>query len=139
VGWDEDPGEREHLAAEARARGVLVNVIDDVPGCDFAAPALVRRGDLVVAIGTGGASPALARKLRQELEQRFGPHWAELVELLRDVRSRVLPLLPDVAERSRRWRAALDLEEAERAVREGRGQQLREELTARLLGERGRT
>lgn len=135
VAWVDEPRDRDRLAAEARARGVFVNVIDDVGNCDFAAPALVRRGELVVAIGTGGASPALARKLREELEQRFGPHWGELVEVIREVRWHVGPDLPaDVSERSRRWQAALDLEEAERLIREGRADDLREVLIGRLLG-----
>jgi siroheme synthase-like protein len=134
VGWCHEQAERDRLAVEARARGVLVNVIDDVPDCDFAAPALVRRGELVVAIGTGGASPALARKLREELGERFGPHWTELVTVLREVRSLVSPLLPDIEERSRRWQAALDLAEAERLVREGRAHELREGLIRRLVG-----
>ncbi|MFB3738201.1 MAG: bifunctional precorrin-2 dehydrogenase/sirohydrochlorin ferrochelatase [Candidatus Velamenicoccus archaeovorus] len=134
IGWDPDPRERDRLAAEARARGVLVNVIDDVAGCDFAAPAVVRRGDLVVAIGTGGRSPALARKLRQELGRRFGPGWAELVEVLRDVRASIRPLVQDAAERSRRWNRALDLEEAERLIDQGRAQELRARLIARLAG-----
>lgn len=135
VGWCREQRDRDRLALEARARGALVNVIDDVPGCDFAAPALVRRGDLVLAIGTGGASPALARKLREELDRRFGPHWAELVAVLREVRAFVSPLLPDTEERSRRWRSALDLDDAERLVRAGRGRELRDALVARLLGE----
>jgi precorrin-2 dehydrogenase/sirohydrochlorin ferrochelatase len=67
---------------------VLVNVMDDVPNCDFASPAVVRRGELVLAISTGGRSPALARKVREELERRFGAEWAELLEVLRDVRRR---------------------------------------------------
>jgi precorrin-2 dehydrogenase/sirohydrochlorin ferrochelatase len=132
VGWDPDPAERARLAAEARARRALVNVIDDVPNCDFAAPAVVRRGDLVVAIGTGGASPALAGKLREELEARFGPAWAELLEVLREVRADV-PASLDGPERARRWRAALDLDEAEHLVAEGRAGELRERLRARLL------
>lgn len=139
VGWDEDPAERARLATEARARGALVNVIDDVPHCDFAAPGVVRRGSLVVAIGTGGAAPALTRKLRAELEARFGPHWAELVEVLRTVRDRSIPELPDLAERARRWEAALDLEEADRLVAAGLGRELAEALTRRLAGEGGRT
>jgi len=132
VGWDPDPAERARLAAEARARRALVNVIDDVPNCDFAAPAVVRRGDLVLAIGTGGASPALAAKLRQELEERFGPAWAEVLEVLRDLRAG-MPASVDGPERARRWRAALDLTEAERLVAEGRAGELRERLRARLL------
>ena len=70
VASSEDPGERDAVARAARERGVLVNVMDDVPNCDFAAPAIVRRGDLVVAIGTGGRSPALARKVRDVLDTK---------------------------------------------------------------------
>src|SRR5204862_46691 len=67
IGWAEDPDERRRMASEARSRGVIVNVIDDIPNCDFAAPAIVRRGDLLIGISTGGRSPALASRLRVEL------------------------------------------------------------------------
>lgn len=118
----------------ARQRRVLVNVIDDVRNCDFAAPAVVRRGDLVIAIGTGGASPALARRLREEFSERYSEHWAELVDVLREVREETLPHLPDLGERSRRWRLAMDLDEAEELIRAGRRVDLRRRLLARLLG-----
>src|SRR4051812_427866 len=55
--------ERDTIASEARARGVLVNVMDDVPNCDFAAPAIVRRGDLVIAISTGGKPPPPGKRV----------------------------------------------------------------------------
>lgn len=128
------PRERDRIAAAARERGVLVNVMDDVPNCDFAAPAIVRRGDLVFAISTGGRSPALARRLREELEERFGPEWAIVLEVLRDVRDETLASLPDLRTRSRRWSEALDLEEAEALVRAGRAGELRRRLLERLLG-----
>jgi siroheme synthase-like protein len=128
-----DPGVRASVAAEARARGVLVNVMDDVPNCDFAAPAIVRRGDLVIAIGTGGRSPALARRLREELSERFGPHWTELVRIVGEVREETLPALPDLADRARRWEAALDLDELLALVSEGRPVEARRRLTDRLL------
>ena len=79
VAWSARPEVRDAIASAARERGVWVNVMDDVPNCDFAAPAVVRRGELILAIGTGGASPALARRLREELGERFGEHWAEIV------------------------------------------------------------
>jgi siroheme synthase-like protein len=133
VAGSADPAERSAVAAEARAAGVLVNVMDDVPNCDFAAPAVVRRGDLVVAVGTGGRAPALASRLRAELGERFGPEWVELVELVGEVRAATLADLPDLEERARRWRAALDLEELERLVRAGRRDLAAERLRARLL------
>jgi precorrin-2 dehydrogenase/sirohydrochlorin ferrochelatase len=130
-----DRTERDRIAFEARTRGVLVNVMDDVRNCDFAAPAVVRRGDLVLAISTGGRSPALARRLREELETRFGPEWGTVLEILREVRDETLRKLPDARERARRWRTALDLDEAERLVRSGRAAELERRLRERLLGQ----
>lgn len=133
VASSRNAGERDAIARAARERGVLVNVMDDVPNCDFAAPAVVRRGELVLAISTGGRSPALARKLREELEERFGAEWEGVLEVLTDVRRQTLPLLPDLRERSRRWNRALDLDEAARLVGSGRRDELHTRLVERLL------
>ncbi|MGH2680724.1 MAG: precorrin-2 dehydrogenase/sirohydrochlorin ferrochelatase family protein [Actinomycetota bacterium] len=135
VASSDDATERAAIAREARRRGGLVNVIDDVPGCDWAAPAIVRRGDLVLAVGTGGVSPAVARLVREELRDGFGPEWAEILRIVGEVRRETLPALPGLADRARRWREALDSEEAVRLVREGRGDDLRATLRGRLLGE----
>jgi precorrin-2 dehydrogenase/sirohydrochlorin ferrochelatase len=135
VASSDDPAERDALARAGRARGVLMNVMDDVPNCDFAAPAVVRRGDLVVAIGTGGRSPALARKVREEIEARFGPEWAEVVETVAAVRAETLPSLPDLRTRAVRWRRALDLDEAGELVRANGADELRRRLLERLLAE----
>jgi len=134
VAASDDPALRATIFAEARARSVLVNLVDDTDHCDFAAPAVVRRGELVIAVSTGGRSPALARRLRRLLEERFGPEWAELAALLAEVREQTLPLLPDLGERSRRWRQALELEELEELARAGLLEQARERLLARLVG-----
>ncbi|HEY1630021.1 MAG TPA: NAD(P)-dependent oxidoreductase [Rhizomicrobium sp.] len=68
--------ESARLAREARAKGVLVNV-EDVPAlCDFHVPAIVRRGDLLLTVSTGGASPGLARMIREWLERRLGLEWS---------------------------------------------------------------
>jgi siroheme synthase-like protein len=128
-----EPGVRDAIAADARAAVVLVNVMDDVPNCDFAAPAIVRRGDLLIAIGTGGRAPALASRLRAELSERFGPHWTELVEVVGQVRADTLPALPDFEDRSRRWKAALDLAELERLVGAGQPALAATRLRDRLL------
>jgi precorrin-2 dehydrogenase/sirohydrochlorin ferrochelatase len=64
---------------EAHAKGILCNAVDDPPNCDFYYPAVVRRGDLQIAISTGGHSPALAQRIRQELEQQFGPEYESWV------------------------------------------------------------
>jgi len=64
---------------EAHAKNILCNAVDDPANCDFYYPAVVRRGDLQIAISTGGHSPALAQRLRQELEQQFGPEYESWV------------------------------------------------------------
>ena len=69
----------ERIFQEAERRGILCNVVDDPPHCDFYYPSVVRRGDLQIAISTAGHSPALARRLRKELEQQFAPEYAEWV------------------------------------------------------------
>jgi siroheme synthase-like protein len=135
VASSEDPETRSAIHREGRARGVLVNVMDDIPHCDFAAPAVVRRGDLVIAISTGGRSPALARRLRIELSKQFGPEWEGLVDLLGTVRGETLASLPDLRERSSRWQQALDTEELLSLVREGRQEEARIRLLDRLVGE----
>jgi siroheme synthase-like protein len=133
IAHDPDPGERERLSTASRGAGALVNVVDDIPACDWAMPSIVRRGELLIAIGTGGASPALSKKLRVKLENGYGPEWAEVLRVLREVREETLPLLPDIRERSQRWRDALDPDEAAALVRSGDADELRGRLVARLL------
>ena len=133
IAHDGDPSVRFAIAAAARAAGALVNVVDDIPNCDWAMPSVVRRGELVLAIGTGGASPALSKKVRVQLEQVYGPEWAEVLVVLREVREATFASLPSFQERAARWAAALDLDEAAALVREGRADELRTRLTSRLL------
>ncbi|MGA7925067.1 MAG: bifunctional precorrin-2 dehydrogenase/sirohydrochlorin ferrochelatase [Candidatus Sulfotelmatobacter sp.] len=75
---------------EAQRRGVLCNVVDDPEYCDFYYPAVVRRGDLQIAISTNGQSPSLAQKLRQQLERQFGPGYARWIAELGETRKLVL-------------------------------------------------
>jgi len=70
------------VVAEARERGVPVNVADEPEEGDFALPSVLRRGRLQVAVSTGGVSPTLAGRIRRELEGLFGPEWAGVVEEL---------------------------------------------------------
>jgi precorrin-2 dehydrogenase / sirohydrochlorin ferrochelatase len=75
---------------EAQRRGVLCNVVDVPEYCDFFYPAVVRRGDLQIAISTNGQSPSLAQKLRQQLERQFGEGYAAWVEQLGETRRLIL-------------------------------------------------
>src|SRR5207248_5396576 len=69
------------VAADARGLGIPVLAVDDVPNCDFIAPALVRRGDVTVAISTGGRSPAMARRTRELPERILPPLWGDLLDV----------------------------------------------------------
>ena len=77
---------------------MFVNVVDVPPLCSFIVPAVVRRGELCVAVSTGGASPAAARRLRQSLDQQFGPEWGPYLALLRAARARLTALGRPAAE-----------------------------------------
>jgi siroheme synthase-like protein len=114
------------VAADARQRGVWVNAADDPENCDFLLPSVLRRGRLQVAVSTGGASPALAARLRRDLEPYFTSEYEDLVELAAEVR-RELRASGRRADASR-WSAALD-PDLRRLLAEGR----RGEAKARLL------
>ncbi|MDW5264408.1 MULTISPECIES: bifunctional precorrin-2 dehydrogenase/sirohydrochlorin ferrochelatase [Acidobacteriaceae] len=83
------PSVNRAVFAEATARGVLCNAVDDPPFCDFYFPSVVRRGDLQIAISTAGASPALAQKIRKDINAQLpldaGEWLADLGNLRREV------------------------------------------------------
>ena len=82
-----DETRSRELAGTAHLAGRMVNV-EDVPAlCDFHVPAQVRRGDLLLTVSTGGRSPGLAHALRQDLERRFGPEWADRLGEIADLRA----------------------------------------------------
>src|SRR5207302_7854563 len=76
----------EAVYREAQARGALCNVVDVPEYCDFFYPAVVRRGDLQIAVSTAGQSPSLAQKLRQQLEKQFGPEYGDWLAELGETR-----------------------------------------------------
>jgi precorrin-2 dehydrogenase/sirohydrochlorin ferrochelatase len=80
----------ERVYHEAQKRGVLCNVVDVPDLCDFFYPAVVRRGDLQIAVSTAGQSPSLAQKIRQQLEKQFGPGYAAWVAELGETRRLIL-------------------------------------------------
>jgi precorrin-2 dehydrogenase/sirohydrochlorin ferrochelatase len=80
----------ERISKEAMARGLLVNIVDDPDRCNFILPSLVQQGDLSIAISTGGKSPALAKKLRKELEKQYGPEYQTLLVIMGILRKRIL-------------------------------------------------
>lgn len=95
------PALNERIFQEARRRRVLCNVVDDPARCDFYYPALVRRGALQIAISTNGRSPALAQRLRKELEHEFDPVYESWVEDLGTARQRLFERPIDPRKRKR--------------------------------------
>jgi uroporphyrin-III C-methyltransferase/precorrin-2 dehydrogenase/sirohydrochlorin ferrochelatase len=105
----DDPGVNAEIFREAEERRVLLNAVDDIERCHFAAPSILRRGDLTISISTGGKAPALAKRLRRQLSAEFGPEWGVLVELLGRVREEALPAREVSFEVwAERWQVALD-------------------------------
>jgi siroheme synthase-like protein len=88
----DDVGLQKKVAKEARARGLWVNVVDVPPLCDFIAPAIVSRGDIQIAISTGGAAPALAKHLRKKVESILGQEYADFVAVIGRLRPAILKL-----------------------------------------------
>jgi len=76
----------ERIFQDARKRHILVNIVDDPLRCDFILPSLVERGDLSVAISTGGKSPAMAKRLREELENILGAEYEIALEIMGHIR-----------------------------------------------------
>ncbi|NUO09773.1 MAG: bifunctional precorrin-2 dehydrogenase/sirohydrochlorin ferrochelatase [Candidatus Brocadia sp.] len=86
-----DDGEvNKKVYYDAIESGILVNVVDKPEFCSFIVPASVMRGDLCISISTGGASPALARNIREYLEKQFGDEYGEFTKLLSEMRRKVL-------------------------------------------------
>jgi precorrin-2 dehydrogenase/sirohydrochlorin ferrochelatase len=82
---------------EAQACGAWINVVDRPDLCNFTVPSTLRRGQLQIAVSTGGASPTLAKKIRQELEKTYGPEYAVYLNLLKEMRQRIQKSVADAA------------------------------------------
>lgn len=100
--------ENGRIFHEAQAVGALVNVMDDIPHCNFIAGSIVRQGDLTIAISTNGRAPALAVRLRERFEREFGPEYGLFLEWMRDIRSTLAARYPRFAERRARWYQLVD-------------------------------
>ena len=91
----------KQIFQEATQRGVLCNIVDVPELCDFYYPAVVQRGALQIAVSTSGQSPALAQRLRIELEEQFGPEYQEWLEYLGEARDKLQLQQLDPEERKR--------------------------------------
>lgn len=129
VGTD-DRSVNAAVAREGKERGVWVNAVDDPANCDFIMPGVVRRGDLIVAVSTSGGSPAMARKMREELDAFLTEDYALMLELAVEVRQGLRDR--DVLVEPNVWNAALDAE-VRRLLAEGRREEAKQRLLRSLL------
>lgn len=90
----DNPQVNQNVWVEAMQSGCLVNVVDDPQHSNFTLPAVVRRGDLCIAISTGGSSPALARRLREQMESLVGPAYEVLADLMAELRPELMANFP---------------------------------------------
>jgi len=125
----DDPEVNRAVFAAAEARRVWCNATDDPANCSVTLMSVVRRGDLVVTIGTGGRSPALAAYLKDHVTEEMGPEWAELLDLLAEARERVRGA--GISSETVDWRRALDSGMLE-LIRAGRRAEAKELLEACL-------
>jgi precorrin-2 dehydrogenase/sirohydrochlorin ferrochelatase len=89
-----NPAVNQDVWSEAERRGCLVNAVDDRIHSNFILPAVVQREDLSVAISTGGSSPALARRLREQIERLVGPEYGVLASLMAELRTELIESFP---------------------------------------------
>ncbi len=128
------------ISGEGRRKRIWVNAADDIPNCDFILPSVIRRGAITLAASTGGTSPALARRLREELEAYLTEEMPALADLMKevrsDLRSRSITPAPEV------WQEAVDEDLrvllAQRKYRQAKARLLEslgvEELVPELVG-----
>ena len=122
----DDAAVNQRVAADCRERRILVNVADDAELCDFLVPAVIDRGSIQLAISTGGKSPALARRLKADLQQALGDEYRAINDLLGELRERAKqsPQLPHDRDRRQFFDDILGSGALE-LFREGRGEEAR--------------
>ncbi|MDI3280875.1 MAG: bifunctional precorrin-2 dehydrogenase/sirohydrochlorin ferrochelatase [Bacillota bacterium] len=137
IGATDDPAVNAAVAEDARRQGILVNIVDCAAESNFLVPATLRRGALVIAVSTGGASPALARRIREQLEGTFGPEYSSFLYLLGALRPWILKLVPEARQREELFHrlAALPLPDLWRAGDRRGVRALLEEVLGREVAE----
>lgn len=130
VAATDDIKTNEKVATEARKIGILVNVVDKPDISDFIVPSYFRRGDIIVAVSTSGRSPALARKIRGELERDFKAEYAQLAVIANEVRSELKQRGVTVSGDD--WQEVLNLNSLIELIRRGKNQEAREIILTKL-------
>jgi len=120
------------VVKEGQEQGVWVNAADDPANCDFILPSVLRRGELAVAVATGGTSPALSRAIREELETYFTEDYAALAQVVAEVRLKLRER--SVTPTAEAWHKALN-GDLRRLIKEGKREDAKAYLFKRLGAE----
>jgi len=106
------------VSREAQEAHALINVVDAPDDSTFILPSLVKRGDLTISISTGGKSPAFARKMREDMEVRYGPEYGIFIDILGNLRKNILQNEPDICRRKEIFQRLAESDEILRIIRE---------------------
>ncbi|MZP28842.1 bifunctional precorrin-2 dehydrogenase/sirohydrochlorin ferrochelatase [Heliobacterium undosum] len=117
----------EQVARDCFQRNILINTVDIPQLCNFYVPAVVRRGDLTIAISTNGCSPAIARRIREKLEATFGEEYCEYLQVMKSLREQVLREVPNPARRKAIFETLAEAELLE-CIQAGDDQALKERI-----------
>jgi len=120
----------ERVVSEARRRGILVNVVDDPKNSDFIVPSYLKRGDVTVAVSTSARSPALARKIRSELEKNFKVEYEHLAVIADEVRSELKQ--QGITASSDAWQEVLSSNSLMELLKQGKNREAKEIMLTRL-------
>ncbi|MCI0416770.1 bifunctional precorrin-2 dehydrogenase/sirohydrochlorin ferrochelatase [bacterium] len=130
VATDDKPV-NQRIAHIAEDRRVFCNVVDQTPLCSFLAPAIVERGNVLIAVSTGGSSPALAQRMRREIQSQIGPEYGQLADLMNRWRAFVMEKLPGQQNRAEVFHRMVESDILE-LLRSGRTEEA-EQKTAEIL------
>ncbi|MDY7034080.1 MAG: bifunctional precorrin-2 dehydrogenase/sirohydrochlorin ferrochelatase [Thermodesulfobacteriota bacterium] len=131
IGATNDSLAHEKASQEAQKCGILINIVDTPDRCNFIVPSVVERDDLVIAISTNGKSPALARRIREELESVYGREYGVFLALLGAVREKLLKTSND-SERNKRLFYEIIDSEMIHSIKEKKHQEINEILEVTL-------
>jgi len=126
----------EEIYSDSKERNILVNIVDDPERCQFIVPSQVRRGDLLISISTGGKSPALARRLRENLEGKYGREYKILLDIMGRLRGKIIARGSSSEANKNVFESVLDTDIL-RYIREGDWNRVREtvrDLTGEDIG-----
>ena len=108
IGTTSDPEINEQIYRAAAKRSILMNIVDRREYCNFIVPSFVRRGKLMIAISTSGASPALARKIRENLENLYGRGYDDFLELMTMAREKIIEEISNIKNRRKTFEALIE-------------------------------